>query len=105
MKDKSKSVLVEIFGETPFIKMVDTFMDHPSYEYTKTELAEVNNISRSTVYNNWDRIEELGIVENGKKVGSTQLYRLNKSSKLVEKLYKFEKEVREEEEINKLIEA
>jgi len=101
MKQSDDSILAQVFGKTPFIKVVDTLMDHPSYEYTKTELAEVNDISRSTLYGIWDKLEDLDIVEPAKKVGSTQLYKLNTSSNLIEQLYKFEENMREDEEVSK----
>jgi len=100
-----ETAISRIFGKSPFIKIVDTLMDHPTYEYTKTELAEVNEISRSTLYRVWDKLEELEIVEPTKRVGSTQLYKLNTDSKLVEKLYKFEKSMMEDDETRELMKA
>lgn len=105
MTREEESVLIRVFGETPFTKVLDTLMDHPSYEYTKTELAEVNDISRSTLYGIWDRLEEFDIVEPGKKVGSTQLYKLNTSSELVEQLYKVEQSFMESRESNEPLKA
>lgn len=63
MTDVKDSVLLRVFGEQPFIKIVDTLLDHPNYEYTKKELAEVNDMGRSTLYRVWDRVEDLGLVE------------------------------------------
>lgn len=103
MGQDKDSILIQIFGKTAFIKVLDTLMDHPSYEYTKTELAEVNNISRSTLYRIWDKIEKLEIVEPTKKVGSAQLYKLNTESKLVEKLYKFEQSIQDDQEIKEIV--
>jgi len=99
------SILIRIFGETAFTKVLDTLMDHPTYEYTKTELAEVNDISRSTLYRIWDKLEELNLLTPTKKVGNTQLYKLNTEAKLVEKLYKFEESLKEDEETQNLIQA
>ena len=95
---EDKSVLVDVFGESPFIKVVDTLMDHPSYEYTKKELAEVNDISRPTLYKIWDRLERLEIVEPARKIGSTQLFMLNHDSDVVRSLYEMEEKLRDTEE-------
>lgn len=97
------SVFVRVFGETPFITVVDTLLDHPTYDYTKTELAEVNDISRPTLYRIWDRLEALDIVEETRKIGNSQLYRLNTDSKLVKKLVSFEKEIEDDSEIRGLL--
>lgn len=96
--------MIQIFGESPFTSVLDTLMDHPTYGYTKTELAEVNDISRATLYRIWDRLEGLEIVEPGKKVGPTQLYKLNTENKLVKKLYKFEQSIQQDEDIIELVE-
>ena len=92
MGQHDDSILIKIFGETAFTKVLDTLMDHPTYEYTKTELAEVNDISRSTLYRIWDKLEELNLLTETKKVGSTQLY-------------KFEKSLKEDEETQNLVQA
>lgn len=94
--ETEKPILIKIFGDSPFIKIVDTLMDHPNLTYTKKELAEVNEISRSTLYRIWPRIKRLNIVERVKKVGNIKLYKLNFDSKVVKGLYKLEKEVRGE---------
>lgn len=91
----NESVLVDVFGEDPFIKIVDTLMDHPNASYTKTDLAEVNDISRSTVYNVWDRIDRLGIVRADRTIGNTTLYTLNRDAAVVRAFYAFEQTVQD----------
>ena len=105
MEQHNDSILIQILGETTFTKVLDTLLDHPTYEYTKTELAEVNDISRSTLYRIWDKLEELNLLTPTKKVGSSQLYKLNTENNLVEKLYKFEKSLKEDEETQSLVQA
>lgn len=90
MGTNEKSTLIELFGDTPFVKVVDTLLDHPTYEYTKKELAEVNDISRSTLYRIWDKLERLELVEPTRKVGSTQLFKLNSKSDVAEQLHNLE---------------
>lgn len=87
--------LTDFFGDSSFIKVLDALMDHPNYDYTKKELAEVNDMSRPTLYKVWPKLEEFGIVEPTRKIGNTQLYKLDTESALVEELYRFEKEIRE----------
>ncbi len=91
-----KSVLLQLFGYRPFIKVLDTLMDHPNYDYTKKELAEVNDISRPTLYKIWPRLKKFDLIEPTRKIGNTQMFQLNTDSSMVEKLYRFEKELQEE---------
>ena len=105
MEQHDDSTLIQIFGETAFTKVLDTLMDHPTYEYTKTELAEVNDISRSTLYRIWDKLEELNLLTETRKVGSSQLYKLNTDGNLVEKLYNFEQSIQDDKETQEIIKA
>lgn len=86
---ENNSVLVTVFGDVPLIKIMDTFLDHPNYEYTTNELAEVNNIARSTVYNVLDKLKGLDFVEQTRKAGNAKMYKLNEDSKVAKELYNF----------------
>jgi DNA-binding transcriptional ArsR family regulator len=90
MTEVEQTELQRVFGDTAFVKIVDTLLSHPTYEYTKTELAEVNDVSKSTVYSHWDRLEELDIVEESRAIGNTKMWVLNTDSRVVEALYGFE---------------
>lgn len=95
MTDMEESPLLTVFGDDPFIKIVDTLLDHPNYGYTKKELAEVNGIAWKTVNKRWKRLEALNLIEEGRTISNTTLYRLNSESKVTEAFIKFEKMVRE----------
>lgn len=96
MSKVEESVLVQVFGDDPFIKILDTMMDRPTHDYNKKELAEVNDISRQTLYNIWEKVEELNLVKETRKIGNTQLYRLNQDSPIVKYIVEFEKSLQEE---------
>lgn len=95
MTNVSDSVLQRVFGKGSFIKIVDALLDHPNYEYTKKELAEVNGMSRATLYRVWDRVEDLEIVEESRKIGNTTMFKLNTESPVVKALYQFEQTIRD----------
>lgn len=98
-----QSTLVALFGDHPFLHVLDTLLDHPSHDYTKTELAEVNDMSRSTLYRVWDRLEALDLVEETRTIGNTTLYRLNHDSTLAEKIAAFETDLHRDEETRALL--
>jgi DNA-binding IclR family transcriptional regulator len=89
-------VLVALFGDTPFLRILDTLLTNPDHEYTKQELAEENDLSRQTVYRIWDRVEKLELVEYTRQIGSAQLFQLNKDSPLVQQLLQFRNELQED---------
>ncbi|MDY6788781.1 MAG: hypothetical protein SVV03_02350 [Candidatus Nanohaloarchaea archaeon] len=93
---REESILIGLFGNTSFTKVLDTLMDHPNYDYTKKQLAEVNDLSRPTLYKIWPRLERFKIVQPTRKIGNTQLYKLNTESALVKELYRLEQKAAEE---------
>ncbi|MFB6209226.1 MAG: winged helix-turn-helix domain-containing protein [Candidatus Nanohaloarchaea archaeon] len=69
-------------------KVLDVLLDHPNVGYSKTELADKAEISRSTLYKIWDKLEQNRIVMEKKKYVGTTLYRLNPDSEIVNYLGK-----------------
>jgi len=91
-----ESAFISIFGDTPFNRVFDILLDHPTLDYSKKELAELSAMSESTLYKVWDKLERLGIVIPTRKFGKAQLYKLNGNSKLVEETIRYEKEIQPE---------
>lgn len=90
MTEDDLITITDVFGETPFTKILGTLLDHPEREYTKKELAEVNDMSRQTLYRVWDRVEELDLVEESRQIGNASMIQLNTESQIVEGMYRFE---------------
>ncbi|MFB6292048.1 MAG: winged helix-turn-helix domain-containing protein [Candidatus Nanohaloarchaea archaeon] len=67
-------------------KVLDVLLDHPNVGYSKKELAEAAEISRSSLYRIWPTLEKNGIVVEEKRYGNTVLYSLNVESELVNHL-------------------
>lgn len=91
----NKSTLVKVFGETPYIKIMDTFLDHP-IEYTQGQLADVNDIAKSTVSRKIDKLKEINMIKETRKAGNAQMYKLNKDSKVAEAILELEDKLRED---------
>jgi len=96
-----KITLEKVFGESGTLKILDVLMKHPSMDYSKKELAEAAGVAESTVHRSWSKIEEIDAVNNSRKYGKTQLYKLNQESEIIRQLYKLDQHLREEK-MNKL---
>jgi len=80
-------MLETLFGKTSIVKVLDFFLQHRSYDYTKDEIMKNAGISRGTFYFRvWKRLEELELIEESRHIGNATLYRLNQRSPIVEKL-------------------
>ena len=78
------------FGGSPFIKVLDVFLDNVDEDYSKKEVQELANISKAALFKHWGKAESLGLVRVTRSFGNTRLYTLNKSSPFVQELLKLE---------------
>lgn len=88
-------MLSEIMGDYPRIKVIEILITHPWSEYTKKDLSEASGISRRTLYTLLDELETYQIIKPTRKIGSAQLYKLNRESKTTKALMTFQKELAE----------
>ena len=94
MEDETN--LVRFFGDNPFVRMLDAFIDNIGEEYSKKEVQELAGISKGALFKHWQKLEELGLVRVTKTFGNTKLFTLNKQSPLVKDILRFEARMIEE---------
>ncbi len=90
------SNLIRFFGDNPFTRILDSLIDNIGEEYSKKEIQELAGISKGAFFNHWPKLEELNLVRITREIGKTKLFTLNKSSKLVKDILKFEMRMIEE---------
>jgi hypothetical protein len=88
--------LVKFFGDNPFIRMLDVFIDNIGESYSKKEVQELSGLSKGALFKHWHKLEDLHIVRVTRTFGKTKLYTLSKSTPLVKDLLKFESRLVEE---------
>lgn len=96
-------MLMEFFGNYPRIRVIDLLISNPYSEFSKTDIAESSKISRSTLYNFFEKLEEYDLIQHGNKYGQTQLYKVNTKSPAIKALNAFQLRLAEIE-INKQME-
>ncbi|MBI4044116.1 MAG: hypothetical protein HY392_00215 [Candidatus Diapherotrites archaeon] len=75
---------------------MDVLIDNIGEDYTKKELQELAGISKGAFFQHWPKLEKLNLVKVTREIGKTKLFTLNKNSKLVKDLLKFEMRMIEE---------
>ncbi len=88
---EEKSILIEAFGNSPKMRIIDFFLDNKLFDFSKKEIIEELGMSKTTFYKVWDDIEKFGIVEISRKYGKTKLYKLNRENPIVKGLVKIER--------------
>ena len=80
------SAFIKIFGENPFVKVMDFLIENYIFDYSKTEVAKEVGISRMTIEPLWQTLIKQKIIIKTKKIANATLYRLNIKNPIVIKL-------------------
>ncbi len=88
-----KSLFVEFFGEYPIIKVLDFLIENEIFDYSKREIAENSGVSWNTLETFWDKLEEKEIIVRTRKIGKSELFKLNMENPVVQKLIELDKKL------------
>jgi len=87
---KKDSIFVEVFGNSPMIKVLDFLITFADFDYPLTEIAKNSGISYSTLQTFWYKLVENKIVVKTRRVGKSDLYKLNIANPAVKQLIKLD---------------
>lgn len=86
-------MLIDIFSGREITKVIDFLIDNMGADYTKTDIAIGSSVSRPTVQDIIQKLLQMEIVLPTRRLGHTELYKLNTTSPLVKSLIAFDGEV------------
>ena len=84
------SVFVEVFGNNPMMKVLDFLITFADFDYPMTEIAKNSGVSYSTLQIFWPKLEKNNIVIKTRRVGKSDLFKLNTSNPAVKYLIKLD---------------
>jgi len=87
---ENKTVFLEVFGDNPVIRVLDFLMTFQLFDYPLTEIAKNAGVSYSTLQSFWDNLERNNIVIKTRRVGKSDLYKLNTKNPAVQQLIKLD---------------
>jgi len=87
---ENETIFVEIFGNNPIIKVLDFLITFQLFDYPLTEIARNSGVSYSTLQTFWDRLERNNIVVKTRRVGKSDLFKLNTKNPAVQQLIKLD---------------
>ena len=90
MPNYGATMLVDVFGNSPEIRVLAFLLDHVSYDYTLTDISRETKVSRPTLYKVWDKFTQLGLVKKTRRIGNAQLYQLDDENPIVKKMEEFD---------------
>ena len=83
---EDKTVLVETFGKSPVIRIVDFLLDNPFSDYSKEEMIKHLGISKITFYKYFQLLGKNGIFKETRKIGKATMYKLDDQNEVVKSL-------------------
>jgi len=84
------SIFVEVFGGNPIIRVLDFLITFASFDYPLTEIAKNSGISYSTLQTFWHKLEKNNIVVKTRRVGKSNLFKLNTDNPAVQEMIKLD---------------
>ena len=71
-------------------RIIDFFIENKGMSYTKADISERVNISRSSLFNNWNKLEQYSIVKVTGRYGQAKLYTLDLESQVTRRILDLE---------------
>ena len=87
---ENETIFVEVFGSNPIIKVLDFLITFQLFDYPLTEIARNSGVGYSTLQTFWSKLEENCIVVKTRRVGKSDLYKLNTKNPAVKQLLKLD---------------
>ena len=83
---KQESIFIEVFGNNPIMKVLDFLITFQLFDYPLTEIAKNSEVSYSTLQTFWNKLEKNNIVVKTRRVGKSDLFKLNTKNPAVQQL-------------------
>jgi len=87
---KNESIFIEVFGNNPIMKVLDFLITFQLFDYPMTEIAKNSEVSYSTLQSFWSNLERNNIVIKTRRVGKSDLFKLNTKNPAVQQLIKLD---------------
>ena len=84
-----EGVLSDIFSSRAISQIMDFFLDHKEFDYSPAEIAKKTGLSFRTIFRELPNLEKNQLIYISRKIGKTNMYRLNIDFQAVTFLEKF----------------
>jgi hypothetical protein len=87
--EEYEGVLSDIFSSRAVSQIMDFFLDHKEFDYSPGEIAKKTGLSFRTIFRELPHLEKNQLIYISRKIGKTNMYRLNVDLQAVNFLEKF----------------
>lgn len=87
---KNETIFIEVFENNPIMKVLDFLITFQLFDYSLTEIAKNSEVSYSTLQTFWEKLERNKIVIKTRRVGKSNLFKLNTNNPAIKQLIKLD---------------
>ena len=87
---KNETIFLEVFGNNPVMKVLDFLITFQLFDYSLTEIAKNSGVGYSTLQTFWSNLEKNKMVIKTRRIGKSDLYKLNTNNPAVKQLLKLD---------------
>ncbi len=80
------SLFIELFGESPTIKVLDFLLTERELDFSISDMARNSGIGRATLYRIWEQLIENDVIIPTRTIGKSKLFKLNVNDPKIKKL-------------------
>ena len=91
--ENSKSIFRQAFGrfgDSPFLKTIDFFIEFQEFDYSKSQVAHEIGISRNTIEPLWKMLIKKNFIKLTRTIGRADLYKLNRADPTIQAMIEFD---------------
>ncbi len=87
---ENQTIFTEVFGSNPIMRVLDFLVTFQLFDYPLTEIARNSGVSYSTLQTFWEKLEKNNIVIKTRRVGKSDLFKLNTKNPAVKQLLRLD---------------
>ena len=85
----NNGVLANLFSSRAIAQILDFFFDHKEFDYPPSEIAKKTGLSFRTIFREIPSLERNQLIFNNRRIGKTNMYKLNTDFEAVDLLERF----------------
>lgn len=82
-------VLARLFSSRAVAQILDFFLDHKEFDYSANEISQKTGLSFRTIFREIPDLERIQVIYSSRRIGKTNMYKLNTDLNAVLLLEKF----------------
>jgi hypothetical protein len=89
VNELNSGILANLFSSRAIAQILDFFFDHKEFDYPPSEIAKKTGLSFRTIFREIPSLERNQLIFNNRRIGKTNMYKLNTDFEAVDLLERF----------------